>query len=328
MYDHGRQWRRFCSVILFLFYRYAPQPVEHYRCLHAKKGILKCQELTGEDLQDFNNKFYAEAKKQYQDDFIMKYISVKRKTGTRKRREVLQNKRRNRIDCETTFYIRRTNKTIVRVCRYLFLKALGGIGRRRVEGIAKHLYAHGKSRPEKRGGDKRSVKYGGRRDAVKTFIRNLKGRESHYGRGQSKKIYLPADLMSLKNVWRMYERQNPEFSVKYDYFRRIFKRDFRIGFGSPKTDTCSFCERHRHKIKAEQNPRNNNMLMAQYVIHKRRAKAFYSLLNESRDGLKTFCFDHQQNQVLPKVPDKQAYYSRQLYIYNFTMVEQKIDMSQ
>ena len=48
-------------------------------------------------------------------------------------------------------------------------------------------------------------------------------------------------------------------------------------------------------------------------------------LNEKRQGLKTFCFDHQQNQVLPKVPDQIAYYSRQLYVYNFAVVENRED---
>lgn len=32
-------------------------------------------------------------------------------------------------------------------------------------------------------------------------------------------------------------------------------------------------------------------------------------------------YDYQKNQVLPKIPDQKAYYSRQLYIYNFTVVK-------
>lgn len=36
----------------------------------------------------------------------------------------------------------------------------------------------------------------------------------------------------------------------------------------------------------------------------------------------TFSFDCQKNQVLPKIPDQAAYYSRQLYIiYNFAIVK-------
>lgn len=51
-----------------------------------------------------------------------------------------------------------------------------------------------------------------------------------------------------------------------------------------------------------------------------RAKTFFSLLKEKRDGLMTFSYDCEKNLVLPKVPDQRAYYSGQLYCYNFTVV--------
>ena len=35
----------------------------------------------------------------------------------------------------------------------------------------------------------------------------------------------------------------------YEYFRKIFKFNFNLGFCSPKTDGCSFCERVRNQIK-------------------------------------------------------------------------------
>ncbi|CAG4960948.1 unnamed protein product [Parnassius apollo] len=35
----------------------------------------------------------------------------------------------------------------------------------------------------------------------------------------------------------------------------------------------------------------------------------------------TFSFDCQKNNPLPKVPDQSAYYSRQIYLYNFTIVQ-------
>lgn len=43
-------------------------------------------------------------------------------------------------------------------------------------------------------------------------------------------------------------------------------------------------------------------------------------LRELDDETLTMFFDCQKNQVLPKVADQIAYYSRQLYIYNFTIV--------
>jgi hypothetical protein len=60
--------------------------------------------------------------------------------------------------------------------------------------------------------------------------------------------------------------------------------------------------------------------MAQKQLHNLKAKAFYLLLKEMKHGMIIISLDCQKNQVLPKVPDQIAYYSRQLYIYNFGTV--------
>lgn len=60
--------------------------------------------------------------------------------------------------------------------------------------------------------------------------------------------------------------------------------------------------------------------MTEKRVHVLKAKAFYELIRERKDDLLIFSFDCQKNQVLPKVPDQSAYYSRQLYEYNFTVV--------
>lgn len=52
-----------------------------------------------------------------------------------------------------------------------------------------------------------------------------------------------------------------------------------------------------------------------------RAKAFYDKLKDTSDNLKILSFDCQKNLPLPKVPDQTAYYSRQIYFFNFTVVE-------
>lgn len=55
-------------------------------------------------------------------------------------------------------------------------------------------------------------------------------------------------------------------------------------------------------------------------VHQIKAKSFYSLLKDKSEDVLILSFDCQKNQVLPKVPDQSAYYSRQLYKYNFTIV--------
>lgn len=55
-------------------------------------------------------------------------------------------------------------------------------------------------------------------------------------------------------------------------------------------------------------------------IHKLRAKAFFKLLQKEEENEILLSFDCQKNLPLPKIPDQSVYYSRQLYLYNFTIV--------
>ena len=59
---------------------------------------------------------------------------------------------------------------------------------------------------------------------------------------------------------------------------------------------------------------------ALFILHRRRARKFYDLLNDTGDTSVTVCFDMMQNLSLPKTPIGQAYYSRQLSLYVFAVV--------
>lgn len=111
-------------------------------------------------------------------------------------------------------------------------------------------------------------------------------------------------------------------SVKYDYFRSIFVKDFNISFKSPATDACSECIRLTEMIKVTSNPEDKQLCISKLRVHKLKAKAFYSMLKVPvQEDEVRLSFDCQKNLVLPKVPDQSAYYSRQLYFYNFTICE-------
>lgn len=61
--------------------------------------------------------------------------------------------------------------------------------------------------------------------------------------------------------------------------------------------------------------------MIEKRVHTLRAKAFFSLLKTAEDGVLILSYDCQKNMALPKLPDQSCYYSRQLYLYNFSIVE-------
>ena len=123
-------------------------------------------------------------------------------------------------------------------------------------------------------------------------------------------------------MWKMYINQcSDDSKVRECYFRAIFNRCYNLGFGSPRTDTCSKCTELQEKIKTSTDTTQKANLMAEKRLHILKSKAFYRLLKEVREDMVVFSFDCQKNQVLPKIPDQAAYYSRQLYIYNFAIVK-------
>lgn len=54
-------------------------------------------------------------------------------------------------------------------------------------------------------------------------------------------------------------------------------------------------------------------------MHKIRAKAFFLLVQEEQCGIIPLSFDCQK--TLPKLPDQSTYYSKQFYLFNFTIVQ-------
>ncbi|RUS70401.1 hypothetical protein EGW08_021845 [Elysia chlorotica] len=327
-----------CEQIPYLMtaeYLYAKKDPLPRNCKHSQKkskdnhdAIYLCDKISNEDVLFFNNSFYKSQDKKKQDSFIALYIETTKKDRERKRNTPGTQKRKRESGGARFFMRGQNSSTKLRICKDFFLRILGGIGRRRVENVASDIFKTGCLRKEKRGGDRKSFKFADRVRKIKSFIQSMPGRESHYGRGKSKKIYLPAELYSIKKLWRLFLQKHPEeetvekaCGVSYKYFLRCVRKFFRIGFGSVKTDTCSYCESHKYKIKNENDTVNKSRLMAELTVHKRRAKVFYELIQEDRPGLKTFSFDNQQNLVLPRVADQQAYYSRQFYVYNFGLVE-------
>lgn len=85
-------------------------------------------------------------------------------------------------------------------------------------------------------------------------------------------------------------------------------------------DVCSTCLQFKERIASTKDEAQKNSLTAEVSVHKARAKAFYSLLKDTSDGLMILSFHCQKNQPLPKIPDQATYYSRQIYLYNFTVV--------
>ncbi|KAJ8910639.1 hypothetical protein NQ315_012507 [Exocentrus adspersus] len=120
------------------------------------------------------------------------------------------------------------------------------------------------------------------------------------------KSYIVPNKNVLYNVLTRRQRSRPE--------PKLIKLD-------TITDVCSTCIELTEMIKRCTDEEEKKNLLTEKRIHKLRANAFFQLLKEDREDLITLSFDCQKNLILPKVPDQTAYYSRQLYLYNFTIVQ-------
>lgn len=285
------------------------------KCVH-KRGPYKCREVQGEDVA-WIRKIFAKRSNTHQENmYILSQIVV---DSVKRRRP--RNGSKAMRSATGSFYLRLKSAKRVRVCKVAFSTVLG-VGRDRLTDVINFYHETGDARPEFRGGDHKFKKYGSKRDSVVAFIKKLKARESHYGRKKSSKLYLPHELKSIKNVCRIYnlDKEQPE-QVKYGFFKKIFRSKFNLAFGTPRTDVCSFCLRHKHLLLVEKDQGKRNLIRGRLRIHKLRAKEFYKLLKERRLHIKSIAGDCQQNQAVPKIPDQAAYFSRQFNYYNFTLTE-------
>lgn len=291
------------------------------KCTH-KKGVYKCNELHPQDVRKFHAAFYKNKDKNYQDQFILKYL--KTKVPARRKRKVAQ---RHESQTFTAMYIKTFRKPykLLRVCQKVFLMILD-VGVHRIRRISKNFLTSGQLPTERRGGDKRSLINAPKKRSVMRFIEKFKCIESHYCRSEtSERKYMSSDL-NIKKMWRMYNQEHDDIQdlkVKECFFRHVFNTKYNIGFKMPRVDVCSKCTELTEKIKVAKDRRDEAAkagYMTEMRLHKLKAKCFYEYLKERNESILTMSFDCQKNQVLPKVPDQIAYYSRQLYINNFTIV--------
>lgn len=288
-------------------------------CTHNNK-TLKCNKIRPRDAIEFRKKLYSFTEKQQQDEYVSRMICQSKVKRNRPRSSLtclgLGLPKRDKPHNFTSQYKFRTSTgENVTVCKKHFLH-LTKFSSDRVRQILKKLVS-GKPFKECRGGDRVSKKSVLKKESVRIFIGNLKGNESHYNRKKSKRIYLQSDL-SIRKLCNMYNSStnNPNLQVKLSMFRRIFCTEFNIGFRSPASDVCSYCTMLDNKLKtalaSEKQP-----IITEKRIHKLRAKSFYEAMRKpAQENEIKICFDMQQVQPLPRTPIQQAFYSRQLGLYN------------
>lgn len=274
-------------------------------------NTFKCKNLSMQDVRRAHQKFYERPNRESQNNFILQHITVSSPTPSDSKKQLI-----------TKFNIsmRRDSKTEnVRVCREAFLSILQ-VGRDRVHRLCEQFFKTDLAPLEKRGGDRRTEKYKEKKEAIMTHIKTFVPLQSHYSRGRKcMRQYLDSDL-SIKNLWSLFTVAYPDLVVAYDYHRSVFCENFNIGFGSPAVDKCSTCTSLESRINVATGQEKKELIV-QMNAHKARSNVFFEKLRQDNESELTLSYDCQKNLVLPKVPDQAAYYSRQLYLYNFSICQ-------
>jgi hypothetical protein len=281
-------------------------------CTHGEKGPCKASDLTPEDVSDFYNKIYKHKTAADQNCFIVKYMQVHEPKQHRPRKGNAQSRK------VVKYFIRKKNGVILNICQKTFL-SISRFSQKRVHTLMKYVQT-GDSPTEKRGGARIKPKDKETTSSIIDFIGSLTCTESHYGRKKSIRSYLPSEL-SVRKLWRMWKETRKDKPVSsYSKFFHLFTTKFNLGFGNPKSDVCSFCDEKKVMIRASKDPREKCQLMAEYRLHKLRAKKFYELLKREEENVVKCSFDMQQNQPLPKLRVGEVFYARQIWVYNLTFV--------
>jgi len=206
----------------------------------------------------------------------------------------------------------------VRVCAKAF-QGITNIKSTRMQNIARYWKEHHNIRQETRGGTRPNRDREEMKCKIRLHIESFKCPDSHCSRSDSEnRRYLPPDL-SIRKIWKLFKTSEP-FS-KYHVYYKIFC-DYNLGFGNPRADMCSLCERMKAKIKVTEDSITKTLLITEFRIHKMHAKYFYTLLNkvDVEEPSITIAFDMQQNQPLPKVALSEAFYACQVWVFNLTFV--------
>lgn len=289
-------------------------------CDHIE-GQFLCRTLTMRDVKNFHGRFYKNNDRQYQQNFILRYsetVQIRRRRPMKPAKQAANAKPRKPRVRTTRYFVKNSKNEKVPVCMESFMDILK-VSRFRVNSLTKKDFKN-EDIIDKRGGFKRQALFGPKKQNVMKFINSLKCLESHYCREKSKRMYLSEDL-NIKKLWRIYSSNPENLPVKQSYFRGIFNRKYNLGFGSPQTDVCSTCLSLAERIKREKDPKLKNSLLIEKRVHRLKYKAFYKSLQNKDEKLLIMSYDCQKNIPLSKVPDQSAYYSRQIYVQNFTVTK-------
>lgn len=125
--------------------------------------------------------------------------------------------------------------------------------------------------------------------------------------------------------YRSKRKNEMKCTVKYYFYKKIFLEEFNLGFGQPRSDTCSQCDRLQNKIENSTDATEREKLETEKRVHVTKADNAYDLLTKKQteaknnDNIAVYTFDFQQNLPSPTLHSNDMFYCRMLWTYNFAL---------
>lgn len=215
-----------------------------------------------------------------------------------------------------TYYLKNSKNEEKQICKRAFMKIFQISGRKVQVIQEKHISGQILPKIDMRGKhNNRPNKISPEvKDYIMRHIKSFPAEASHYSRNENpNKLYL-SPLLNIREMYRLYIKKCDEESMESIYhvkectYRNIFCTEYNLSFGVPRSDVCSRCENENDEVDIQN--------------HKVSAKEAYDLMKDDRAVCKSeegklYCtIDIQQTMPLPKMPVGEAFYLRQIWLYN------------
>ena len=275
--------------------------------------------ISAEIRENLFSSFYKMESKNQQDAHLCGL--VKMNDVKRRRARIRGNMERSKPhSCYFTYKVRHDGKEFP-ICKTAFLN-IHAITPARLKRLQNSLVADGHSPRDLRGrhGNRHGMYPSCVIQLIKEHIMSFKPRQSHYSRRKNPdQVYLSEGL-TVKDMHSMFLEQY-FINIPYKIYWQTFKREFKIKFGFPRSDTCPECDSYTQKLNNDNITEQEKVsLCAQRELHLRKAEAFFTAkkqfsISAKAGDLVCLSFDYMQNLPLPHIPTNPVFYSRQLW-YN------------
>lgn len=281
------------------------------------KCKFHCADIPYQQKLKIFNDFYALKDNVKQNSYVMNLIHV---CGVKIRRHGnYVNPEESRRQATLSFTLPDGAGNILQVCRNTFCTVLG-ITRKRIETLSK-LKKQGETvYIEKRGNKQLHRKFTPDDEAlVIDHINRFPREEGHYNRLKSEKQYLSPDL-NINRLYSVFKEAHPASAITYRFYYKVFKKkNPKLCFHKPRTDTCATCDLLHIQTK---NPTNRDAKI-KLEMHHRKAEAAMAAMRRDHQECQqpgsdtmTLSMDLEQVLSLPTLTHGQMYYLRQLSNYN------------